>query len=156
MDSNFYKFEDNSALYSVGSYPCDFIGVNDATHGVTITTSANNARSTCFSQAVDTKPGQKYHFSLDIAPNKVTKTKLNGSSVSSEFLEKNFMITCENEDGSHLANINAHMMKKNGNTYSVDIPAKSNKIKFYIFLGSAQGTGGFCSAQINNLFLTEK
>lgn len=156
MDSNFYKFEDNSALYSVGSFPSDFIGVNDATHGVTITTSADNARSTCFSQTVDTKPGQKYHFSVDITPNKVTKTKLGGSSISSEFLEKNFMITCENEDGSHLGNINAHMMKKNGNTYSVDIPAKSNKIKFYIFLGSAQGVGGFYSAQINNLSLTQK
>ncbi|MEY8515267.1 putative mucin/carbohydrate-binding domain-containing protein [Lactococcus taiwanensis] len=156
--SNLYKFEDNSTLYNVGSYPCDFIGVNDATHGVTIVTSDNNGRSSCFSQAVDTKPGQKYHFSVDITPNKVTKTDFSdGSSVSSEFLERNFMISCENEDGSHLTTITTRMMKKKGNTYSVDIPAKSNKIRFYIFLGGgALGVRGFYSAQINNLSLIEK
>ncbi|WP_202263986.1 hypothetical protein, partial [Enterococcus faecium] len=53
------KFEDGSDLYRVGTKDCDFIGVNEKTQKVTLATSGNGTRSTCFSQTVDTKPGQK-------------------------------------------------------------------------------------------------
>ncbi len=150
-----YKFEDGSDLYRVGNSPRDFIGVNEKTHKATIATAANGATSTCFSQTVNTKPGKKYHLSIDIEPNKVVKSQFGGSTETSEFSEKNFLIACQNEDGSHLCNFNAHRMKKEGNTYSIDIPAKSNKIKFYILLGTPNGLKGFYSAQISNLSLTE-
>lgn len=150
-----YKFKDGSDLYRVGNNPRDFIGVNEKTHKATIATAGNGATSTCFSQTIDTKPGQKYHLSLDIKPNQVTKSSFGGSTATSEFSEKSFMIACLNEDGSHLANFNAHRMKKEGNTYSIDIPAKSNITKFYVLLGTPNGLKGFYSAQISNLSLTE-
>ncbi|WP_285015786.1 hypothetical protein [Lactococcus garvieae] len=107
-----YKFEDGSDLYRVGNNPRDFIGVNEKTHKVTIATAGNGATSTCFSQTVNTKPGQKYHLSLDIEPNPVTKSQFEGSIATSEFSEKNFFIACQNEDDSHLVNFNAHRTKK--------------------------------------------
>ncbi|MEY8515205.1 putative mucin/carbohydrate-binding domain-containing protein [Lactococcus taiwanensis] len=155
LGQNIYKFDDGSDLYKVGRKSCDYIGVNEKDHKVTIATSANGVRSTCFSQTVDTKPGQKYHLSLDIEPNKVVNYRGGSTKTTSVFSEKSFLIACQNEDGSHLANFNAHMMKKEGNTYSIDIPAKSNKIKFYVLLGTPNGLRGFYSAQISNLSLTE-
>ncbi|MGL9796298.1 leucine-rich repeat domain-containing protein [Enterococcus sp. DIV1283b] len=151
------KFKDGSDLYRVGTKDCDFIGVNEKTQKVTLATSCNGTRSTCFSQTVDTKPGQKYHFSIDIESNKVTKDTIGGKKEISEFSDKDFVIECKNEDGSHLVTLIPHSLKKNGNTYSVDnLSAKSNKIKFYIFLGNSQGLyNAFNSAQISHLSLTE-
>lgn len=67
------KFEDSSDLYRVGTKDYDFIGVNEKTQKVTLATYCNGTRSTCFSQTVDTKKGQEYHFSINIESNKVTK-----------------------------------------------------------------------------------
>ncbi|WP_409023180.1 hypothetical protein ACJXDE_12565 (plasmid) [Enterococcus faecium] len=147
IGQNSIKFEDGS----------DFIGVNENTQKVTLATSCNGTKSTCFSQTVDTKPGQKYHFSIDIESNKVTKDIIDGKTEISEFSDKYFVIECKNEDGSHLVTLIPHSLKKNGNTYSVDnLSAKSNKIKFYIFLGNSQGLyNAFNSTQISHLSLTE-
>ena len=156
IGQDFIKFEDGSDLYRVGTENCDFIGVNEKTQKVTLATSCNGVKSTCFSQAVDTKPGQKYHFSIDIESNKVTKNTI-GKTEISEFSDEDFVIECRNEDGSHLVTLVPHCLKKSGNTYSVDnLPAKSNKIKFYIFLGNSHGLYNvFNSAQISHLSLTE-
>jgi len=156
IGQDFIKFEDGSDLYRVGTENCDFIGVNEKTQKVTLATSCNGVKSTCFSQTVDTKPGQKYHFSIDIESNKVTKNTI-GKTEISEFSDKDIVIECRNEDGSHLVTLVPYCLKKSGNTYSVDnLPAKSNKIKFYIFLGNSHGLYNvFNSAQISHLSLTE-
>ncbi|HGV8438794.1 TPA: hypothetical protein I0I20_RS14265, partial [Enterococcus faecium] len=152
------KFADGSDVYEVGSNRCDFMGINEKTHKVTIATSCNGTESTCLYQTVDTKPGQKYHFSVDIEANEVTKNSVYGKKDISEFSDKDFLIECKNEDGSHLVTLIPQKLKKNGNTYSIDnLPAKSNKIKFYIFIGNAYGGlyNAFNSAQISHLSLTE-
>ncbi|MBL3708783.1 hypothetical protein GHK79_13465, partial [Enterococcus faecium] len=152
-------FADGSDLYAVGNGN-NFMGINEKTHKVTIATSCKGTESSCLYQTVDTKPGQKYHFSVDIEANEVTKDDWNGKIEISEFSDKDFVIECRNEDGSHLVTFIPQMLKKNGNTYSVDnLPAKSNKIKFYIYVGNASGGLGlynaFNSAQISHLSLTE-
>ena len=155
LGQNGYRFEDGSDLYGVGKKSCDYIGVNEKNHKVTIATSANGARSTCFLQTINTKPGQKYHLSLNIEPNQVVRKQLGGATTTSEFSENSVLIACLNGDGSHLVDIIPRMMKKEGHTYSIDIPAKSAKTKFYVLLGTPHGLKGFYSAQISQLSLTE-
>ncbi|HGF8315788.1 BspA family leucine-rich repeat surface protein [Enterococcus sp. DIV1283b] len=153
-----YKFEDDSDLYSVGNNSCDFIGVNELTKKVTIATSCNGIRSTVLSRKFETKPGQKYHFSVDMEANKIIKNFISDSPVqsSSQFSEKNILIEFQNRDGSHLATVTSHSLNKKEQTYGIDILAKSNETKATVMLANpGLALKGFYSVQLSNLFLNE-
>ncbi|EMF0203495.1 hypothetical protein NXK88_002778 [Enterococcus hirae] len=160
-----YKFEDASTLFKVidntsQNNQCissKYIGLNKQTNKITISTYNQGRSSTCFTKTVKTEPGKEYHFSMNIEANRVIKKRIGTQSIEeSQFNEKKVLVAFLNKDASQLACTKASYLDKEGNTYSIDLLAKTDKTTICIFLANLDNSTDFYSAQISNVSLNKK